>query len=122
MNKKQLRAHKHLHDDVRAARREGIPARVAAIRDADEDIGTNPTTPDPVGHTRDRVQLLQRLRQLHAAYSQKRHSKMVTRSTEYKAKREQATNDAMARRKVARKDFFSRHGGRPNNKSNARGK
>ncbi|KAM7538283.1 hypothetical protein Aperf_G00000075866 [Anoplocephala perfoliata] len=109
LTKKQLRTERFREDEVRRARTADIPGSVRPRIAVAEENGI----PDPVGHQRDRAQLLQRLREIHSAYQQKEHDKMVVRTTKYKAQRAAAAEMAEAKNRKRRKEFFARrHSGR----------
>ncbi|VDM16852.1 unnamed protein product [Hydatigera taeniaeformis] len=104
LSKKQLRTRRFWDDEVRHARKFGVPAPIEAMAESEN-------APDPVGHARDRAQLIQRLRCLHAAYQEREKNKMVARISSYKAKRAKEAKVAEARNKKRRKEFFARHRG-----------
>ncbi|VDN95960.1 unnamed protein product [Rodentolepis nana] len=104
--KKQLRTQKFREDEVRRARIADIPGTVHP-RGA---IAEESDVPDPIGHQKDRAHLLQRLREIHTAYLQKEHGKMVARTTKYKEKKAEAARQAEQRNKQRRKQFFARRG------------
>lgn len=100
---KELRTQRFREDEVRRARTADIPGAVhprGAI--AENDI------PDPVGHKRDRAQMLQRLREIHQAYLEKEHGKMVVRTMKYRQQKAEAARQAEFRNKQRRKQFFAR--------------
>ncbi|CDS41864.1 ribosome biolocus tagsis protein BMS1 [Echinococcus multilocularis] len=104
LSKKQLRTQRFRNDEVRRARNVDVPAPIIASSEVEG-------VPDPVGHVRDRAQLIQRLRRLHAAYQEREKGKMVARISRYKAKRATEEEMAEARSKKRKKEFFARHRG-----------
>ncbi|KAL7064046.1 hypothetical protein AAHC03_04919 [Spirometra sp. Aus1] len=104
--KRQLRTIRFSHDQVRKARLAGVPKPVdlEAVNGAVE-------VPDPVGQTRKRAELLQRLRALHSVFLERKHDKMASRVSSFRAKRAAEEAQLEARRKRTRKQFFARHHG-----------
>ncbi|BHF64457.1 Glycoside hydrolase 2 (Mannanase, beta-galactosidase) [Sparganum proliferum] len=104
--KRQLRTIRFSHDEVRKARLAGVPKPVdlEAVNGAVE-------VPDPVGQARKRAELLQRLRALHSVFLERKHDKMASRISGFRAKRAAEEAQLEARRKRTRKQFFARHHG-----------